>query len=350
MEAVDIRSKEQWDKRPGGRLVPMFSMVPSQSVIRTIVEEDPYPITAGFLVGVNPLVTYSNAREVYEAFQKLDFIVASEMFMTPSAEMCDIVLPAASYLEFDSIAPISIQVQQKVAQIGECWPDYRIFNELAKRLGIGEHFWDDDNGCLEDIIEPMGMNFEEFRKKVVFPDTKRYRAYLKDGFGTPSGKVEIYSERCEKMGYDPLPVFKELDESPLSDPELAKEYPLVFTSGKIAPFRHSSDVNIPMLRNAHPDPVVEINPETAKDLGIEDGDWVNIETKRGKIKQKALFSDGIDPRVVYVDYAFWYPEKGRETLYGWDEANINILTDSQPPYSPEVGSNNLRGILCKVYK
>lgn len=77
---------------------------------------------------------------------------------------------------------------------------------------------------------------------------------------------------------------------------------------------------------------------------------VYIETKRGRIKQKATLVDSLDPRVVVVDHDWWFPEKGAAELYGWAEANTNILTDNNPPFNPEMGSANLRGILCKVYK
>jgi len=77
---------------------------------------------------------------------------------------------------------------------------------------------------------------------------------------------------------------------------------------------------------------------------------VNIETRRGTIKQRAILAADIDPRVVAVDYAWWFPEDGPADLYGWERSNINILTDDQPPFNRETGASNLRGILCKVYK
>ena len=95
--------------------------------------------------------------------------------------------------------------------------------------------------------------------------------------------------------------------------------------------------------------LVHIHTETASKLGIKEGDWVYIETKRGKIKQKAALTSNIDPRVVIVGYGWWFPEKDSE-LHGWAESNINILTDNKPPYAREMGSATLRGILCKVYK
>jgi anaerobic selenocysteine-containing dehydrogenase len=93
-----------------------------------------------------------------------------------------------------------------------------------------------------------------------------------------------------------------------------------------------------------------VHPETASQLGIEEGDWVYIETKRGRIKQRATLSTGVAPRVVGADYGWWFPEKGVSSLYGWAESNINILTDDEPPFNREMGSTSLRGILCRIYK
>jgi len=115
-------------------------------------------------------------------------------------------------------------------------------------------------------------------------------------------------------------------------------------------YRHSGHRHIKALRKYHPEPLVYIHPETAAESGINEGDWVWIATKRGRIKQKAAFSEEIDPRVVGVDYAWWFPEKGAQDQYGWRESNVNMLTDDSAPYSRELGTTNLRGVLCKVYK
>jgi anaerobic selenocysteine-containing dehydrogenase len=96
--------------------------------------------------------------------------------------------------------------------------------------------------------------------------------------------------------------------------------------------------------------VVSIHPETADKLGVKAGDQVYIETKRGRIKQKAALNDNLDPRVVELDYGWWFPERGVSNLYDWLESNVNVLTGNRPPFNREMGSANLRGILCKVYK
>jgi len=328
-----------------------------QCLVKAILEEDPYPVKVLCIFGSNPLVTWSNAKNTYKALNKLDFLVVADLVMTPTAALADIVLPVATYLELDGVDVLKkhmgmsyLQLQQKVAQIGECWPDVKILIELAKRLGLAEYFWEDIPHFLDAFLEPAGMTFEEFRQQVRIAGTKRYRQYLKNGFNTPSGKVEIYSSLFEQWGYDPLPVYREPPETPRSAPGMVEEYPLILTSQHEDLFHHSQDRHLETLRKEKPGPVTTLHPNTASKLGIADGDLVYIETKRGRIKQTATLNTGIDPRVVNVDYSWWFPEKGISQLYCWEESNINMLTDDEPPYNSEMGSTNLRGFLCKVYK
>ena len=89
--------------------------------------------------------------------------------------------------------------------------------------------------------------------------------------------------------------------------------------------------------------------EVGEDVeGISEGDWVIIESPRGHVRQRAKLFAGIDPRVVSAQHGWWFPEN-TDPGHGWEESNINILTDNKPPHSREMGSTNLRGMLCKVY-
>lgn len=335
-------------------LLPTVSHLLTGSIVKAILEEDPYPIHVAYFQGCNPLLNFTNAHEVYKALQKLDFIAVADLFMTPTAVLADVVLPAASYLEFDSVNAASlmpvVRAQNKVAEIGECWSDTKILNGLAKALGIGEHFWDDEEQALNALLKPLGMTFKELREKGILPYKPQYKHYEASGFGTPSGKVELFSKRLKDWGFDPLPTYHEPPETPYSAPELAKEYPLIFVSSKCDVYQHSSGRQIPSLRGSHPDPIVQINDKTAEKLGVADGDWVFIETKRGRITQKAKLSASIDPRVIFVDYGWWFPEQDPSTLFDWAKSNINVLTDDKPPNNREIGSGSLRGISCKVYK
>jgi anaerobic selenocysteine-containing dehydrogenase len=355
LELRDRLPKENWRKRVGAdlKLLPMFHYILPQRMIKAILEGDPYPIQTVFVQGCNSLVTYSHAQETYRALKKLRFLAVADLFMTPTAALADIVLPVGSYLEFDSlVAPTNViaQVQQRVAQVGECKSDYEIMSELARRLELGEHFWDTTEQALDAILKPAGLTFEEFRQIGILSSSKQYRRYEQNGFGTPSGKVELYSSQLKEWGFDPLPVYHELPETPYSDPSLVKEYPLILTSCKSSSYQHSAGRQISTLRQRHPEPTVIIHTELAEKMGIREGDWVYIETKRGRIKQKARLTSAIDPGVVVADYGWWFPERGVDDIYGWSESNVNLLTDNKPPYNREIGSPTLRGILCKVYK
>jgi anaerobic selenocysteine-containing dehydrogenase len=323
-----------------------------QLVTKAILQEKPYPVKVLCIQGSNPLITWSNVQEVYRALMKLDFFYVADLVMTPTAEIADIVLPAATYLEFNDVAARApfLGIRQKVAQVGECWSNQKMINELAKKLGFGEYFWDDVEEALDLILRPAGFTFEELRRLGGIKVGREYRKYEREGFKTPSGKAEIYSTLFEKWGHEPLPTYHEPPETPYSAPDLTRDYPFILTSWHLSPYHHSDNRHLAVLRGVEPEPIIEIHPKTAAELGIEEGDRVYIETQRGRIKQRAVLTEGIDPRVVGVSYGWWFPEQGVENLHGWQESNINVLTSSEAPYNPEIGSTILRGILCRVYK
>jgi anaerobic selenocysteine-containing dehydrogenase len=350
-------TKEERSKNVDANLLPDFRYATPQSVVRAILDEEPYRIRAMLVLASNPLSSWPNTRRTLQALKKLDFLAVSDMFMTPTAAMADIVYPAATQLEYDGVQmnPIGTvaQMQRKVAQIGECRSDHEIINGLAKKLGLGEYFWDSIDNFWDAVLQPAGFTFAEFKKMNVYAGpgkAKEYKQYEKSGFRTPSGKVEIYCQELEQLGFEPLPTYHEHPEIPESDPALAKEYPLLCTTRKLEGYRHSGGRQIPSLRALHPDPVVIIHPDTAARLGIKDGDWVYVETSRGRIKQKAAVLTGVDPRVIIADYAWWFPERDEADLFGFADSGYNVLTNDTPPFNKEVGSFNIRGLACKVSK
>ena len=302
--------------------LPAASFAIPQVIIHAMQSGKPYPVRAAYIQGCNPLLTYPNAQHVYDALISLDFLAVAELFLTPTAALADIVLPAATRLEFDGIVipPYSSAValaQQRVARIGECRSDYEILRDIARKLGLGEYFWDTEEECLDFILSPAGISFEEFKKIGVLKGKKHYRAYLSKGFSTPSSKVELYSQQLKEWGFDPLPIYQEHPETPGRSPDLDNEYPLVFTSRKCGCYRHSDNRQIQSLRGSSPEPVTCINPDTARKSGIADGDQIYIATRRGRIRQRAAVSSEIDPRVIVVDYGWWFPEHGPTDSYGW---------------------------------
>jgi thiosulfate reductase/polysulfide reductase chain A len=357
----DRLAPEIHDRRLGADRFKLLSgreaLVPSAhapTVFRAMITGEPYPVKAFLIFGNNSLLTYANPREVRQALLSLDLLVVTDHYMTPTAELADIVLPAASWLEVNSVrgyplrAENVVLVQQKIIQVGEARQDEEIMIDLARRLKLP---WGTESleKIMNDQLEPLGVNFEQMKERGFVSVPPKYLKYRNSGFATPSGKVELYSSILDRLGYDPLPAYAELPESPFSEPELYKEYPLVLTTGTKSPvFFHSEGRQIPYLREIEADPLVDINPETAEKFGIEEGSWVWIETLRGRIKQKARLTNGIDPRVIHAPHGWWFPEQPSPDHGLW-QSNANVLTRNGPPYDPAMGTYQLRALLCKIY-
>jgi len=327
---------------------------------RAILSDKPYPVKGLITVANNPLVDNANTKLVYQALRKLELFVVHDYFMTPSAMLADYVLPAATWLErpFLNTAfgaqDIVVACDKAIEPVGESLSDFDFFRELGIRLGQS---WPWKN--LEELynyqLSGVGYSFSEFVEKIgkIIPSPE-YKKYERTGFATPSGKVEIYSAVFEKYGYAPLPRYEEPAESKVSTPELAKEFPLILvTGGRFRPMYHSEYRQVKSLRQKHPDPLVEVHPETAKSLGINDGDWVWIETPLGRAKQRAKLFEGIRRDCVHSEHGWWLPETdGREpNLFGIWNVNINVVVDdSLEKCNPEIGGWQLKNLLCKIYK
>jgi anaerobic selenocysteine-containing dehydrogenase len=350
---LDYLTKEHHEKRLGSREYPLLAgeacvmATPSAhnyTVWQAVLTGKPYPVRAIYCHGNNMLIAYPNTPMVTEALMSLDFFVVADLFMTDTARIADILLPCASWVErggvalHDQTSFNGIHLQQKIAQVGECRTDYTVLNELAARLGFGERMFPSDEAYFDFLLGPSGIAYEELKQKgrVSYPDT--FKKYEATGFNTPSRKVQMYDPRLAELGFDPLPAYREPTESPVSTPELAKEYPLILTTGGRAPvFRHSELRNITVLREIVPELLVTINPQTAGELDIRDNDPIIIESPRGRMEAKASLFEGIDPRVVQVP-SHW-PGKN----------NVNLLTDNKA-CAPMIGSAQLRCQLCRIRK
>jgi anaerobic selenocysteine-containing dehydrogenase len=284
----------------------------------------------------------------------VDFMAVSDFFITPTAELAEIVLPSATWLEMDYIGDFwkrhgYLLPRRKVVQVGECRSDHEMLNDLAHRVGQGEHWWDNFEQALDWILAPMGITWKDFKKMDHIRGERVEQKYNLKGFSTPTRKFELYSTLLEKWGYDPLPQYREPLESPYSKPEWGERYPYILITGRRLPgFFHSENRQLPWARELHRDPVVEIHPDTAKKEGIREGDWVVIESPRGKVRQRAKIFEGMDPRVVSAEHAWWFPER-KAPGHGWDESNINILTDNAyENCDPAMGATHIRTLLCRI--
>ncbi len=348
-------SPEQRAKRLGGeryKLGARVAFITPKVAWDSILDGNPYQLKAGLLCGTNPVISRANAREAYQALKALDFLAVIDFFLTPTAELADIFLPAATWLEQNHVADNwkrhgFVLARQKCVEIGEAWQDHKIFMELGKRMG--QPWWNTVEEALDYLLEPAGVTWEEFKEIGYLQGEMVYHKYRERGFSTPTRKVELWSTTLEKWGFDPLPKYVELPESPVSRPDLLERYPYILNAGLRTPtFFHTANRNQPWLREIRPDPIVEIHPETAKKHGIQEGDWVTIESPRGRVKERAKFYDGIDPRVIVAEHGWWYPEI-KDPGHGWEISNINLLMDNaHQTMDPAMGATNLRNCLCSI--
>ena len=341
------------------------------TVWQAILEGKPYPIKAMITWTSNPLLNAANVKRVYQALKSpnLDLHVVLEHFMTPTALLADYVLPAASKFEqplcstYEDFAPIFMCGERAIQPMGERRTNYEFFRGLAQRLGFGEYFpWETDEELAAYRLGPLGISFKEASTEmyVIRSEPWTYETINPEtgkptGFATPSGKIELYSNVLKELGYDPLPFYEEPPESPIRTPDIAKDYPLILTTGgRFRPQFHSENRQFGMgMREQHPDPLMDINVDTARGIGISEGDWVNIETRRGVIKQRARLTAGIHPRVVNAESHWWFPEQAAEepSLHGLWQSNVNVLTtDDLDACDPLSGGWPTRALLCKVYK
>ncbi len=317
-------------------------------VTNAIITQKPYPIKALIVQGSNPVLTWTNTNRVREAFKKLDLLVVSDLFLTETAKLADIFLPAATFLEEEILRdytfkglPLIAIGNKAVEPLGDCLGDWQIWSELGRKMGYADYFpWQSADELFATLLEPSGITVKQLKQNpggILYHELNRQEKYIEEGLNTPSGKVEIFSQTMAEYGYDPLPTFTEPLENLANKPKLAQSYPFILITGtRVNAFTHSQHRNIARLRKLVPYPLVEINTNTVKNLGIADGDHVVIESIRGSIKLQAKITDDIHPKVLSLQH-------------GWDEANANILTDDEER-DPISGYPGFKTVLCRVTK
>ena len=305
----------------------------------------PYPIKAIMALGSNPALTMPDTRKVMESFKKLELLVSVDTFMRETGQLAHYVLPQATYLERSELivqlaVPLVSYQNKAVEPYGESRSLTDIMIDLAKKMGYGKHFnWANQDELYDYLLKGANLNAAKVQAtpQGIFYTPKVYQGYLTQGFGTPSGKIELSSSILKQAGYDPVPAYREQEESPVSRPDLAKDYPIVLTTGaRLLAYTHTNHRNLPSLNKREPFPKVEIHPDTAKKYAVKDSDNVFVETLRGKIKLKACVTEDIVPGVAQI-------------THGWGEASANLLT-STTLRDPILGYPTFRAILCKITK
>ncbi|MFC1874059.1 molybdopterin-dependent oxidoreductase [Chloroflexota bacterium] len=359
--------KEVEEKRLGAKDFPLWAgsngfmnSAHIPSVINAMITGQPYPIKSMLFRNANPVVTYPDTRKVIEALKKMEFIIVLGYTPSPTSEFADFVLPIQHPLEQNGFRfneySSCIHALPKVVEPPEGALDewaimFRLSQKMAERGYIEKNLipWKNQDEYIEAVFSGSEMSFGELCEKGTVMIEREYRKYTKNGFRTPSGKVELYSALFEKYGYEPLPVFSEPSESPLAMPKLAEEYPLLLVVSRNHDYYGSRSANDTWLRDRIPYPQLQIHPDAATKRGISQGDKVSIETPRGSFRHVADVTEDIHPRVVSATFGWWLPEReGRDR--GALEVSINACMSYDPPYDSVVGINSVQNLMCQVRK
>lgn len=392
-------SENQLQKRLGGTehkgLLHWWTANPS-AILQSITEGKPYKLRAWIERSGNKLGTVANAGAWVDGMKKMDLIVHFFMYPTSFSAYADFILPACEWLETDF--PVNsfnrMYARQKTTHLFESANETWFWARLAERLAELGH-----EGCkrafdaketapelpyfssyeqeLDAWAAKFEMTWDEFKEKTPFefnPQDKwrRYYVYkeidpqtkLPKGFNTPSQKCEVYLESLITLGrtghpwtkmklepaekdYDPLPYYLEPVESPNN--EVGKEFPLVMTGGRLPYYHHTTLRNVPYLREIAPVAEVWIHPGDAQKYNVDHGDWLWVESKRGRTNAKARLTKEIAEGVVYME-RFWNPETLTTSTFGYREMNVNLLSKSSAPHNDVCGTYTLRGYQVKVYK
>jgi anaerobic selenocysteine-containing dehydrogenase len=349
--------------------------VQAAAVYRAILTGQPYPVKAMVLFGSDPLLGHGDPLQGKAALEALDFYVHVDMVANPSATFADLLLPACTCWEAEALRPSFLgaadiatwgQLRQAVVPpVAESRPDLEILFDLATRLGLGAQFFDGDiEAAFNHQLAPSGLTMQQVRAHPTgmrAGAATRYRKYAEidaqtgqpRGFQTPTRKIEIYATRYAAASYAPLPVYQEPVESPIGQPGEGQEYPLVLTFFRLVQYCDEQQRHIPRLRRQAPEPFLEIHPRTARAAGVEDGDWVAVETAVGRIRLKTRYNDALHPRVVATQYGWWQGcrELGRPGYdpFGPDGANANLLV-ANTAIDPISASVPHRSRMCRVGK
>ncbi|WP_423416147.1 molybdopterin-dependent oxidoreductase [Hyphomicrobium sp. B1] len=351
-----------------------WGSVTTHDLYRAILENKPYAIRALIGFGSNMLLAHADSRTGRKALSALEFYAHADLFMTPTAELADIVLPAASCFEREALkigfeissgAQSHIQLRQAVVSPpGEARSDTEIVFGIASHLGLAQQFWNGEiEGAYRQQLGPTGITVEQLRaapRGVHLPLQTRYAKYAERGacgeargFATPSRKIELYSQTFLDHGYAPLPEFEEPQIGRVARSDFLARFPLILTSAKHSLFCQSQHRAVPSLRKHAFYPKVELHPDTAKSRGISEGDWVSIFTPEGSVHAHARLNDKLDPRVVVGEHGWWQScqEIGAPGYnpFTSDGANLNLIIGTET-LDPLSGTASHRSYPCEVQR
>jgi anaerobic selenocysteine-containing dehydrogenase len=377
----ELLPKETVSRRLGYTEYPLGSpghgaRAQARHVYRAILNAEPYPVKALLSFGGDLLLAHAGVAHGEAALKTLDFYAHVDMFSNPSSRYADLLLPASTCWEREGLMTSFSTAEETAAwaqlrpavvePLHESRADLEIIFDLAKLLGVNGQFFNGDiDTALNWHLAPSGLTVEKLREQRIgirAATQTRYRKYAEldartgqpQGFHTPTRKLEIFSTRLARAGYPPFPGMPIRGDGSGDQVDGSNEYPLILTSFRLVQFCDQQHRNIPRLRKQAREPLLEINPATAGALGIEENEWVVLETTKGEVRLKARFNKFLHAKVVATQYGWW---QGCEELglpgydpLSADGANINLILSSarRDPISGAVPHRSQRCRISKV--
>jgi anaerobic selenocysteine-containing dehydrogenase len=298
--------------RPPARTVNMSRLASA------LTELDEPPVAALVVYDSNPAATAPNQLRVREGLAREDlFTVVLEQCLTDTTDFADVVLPATMQPEHADLHSTYGQLyvswnEPAVEPAGECLPNAEIFRRIAAAVGLDHpRLRDSDLEVARQLLDTpacraLGLTLERLRDEgyVRCADFERGTApFAEGGFPTPSGKVELWSERLAAGGHDPLVGYVPSYEA--GDPELTGRYPLVLISPATRFFISSMFASLPWHRSKVGPPAIFLHPDDADERGIAPGDHVRVWNDRGSFQAEAAVDEAARPGVAFTFKAQW---------------------------------------------
>jgi anaerobic selenocysteine-containing dehydrogenase len=311
----------RWDKQAVNKVFRLTRSVNMNRLGAALLGEvtDP-PIQALYVFGANPATSAPNAGKIIEGMKRDDlFTVVHELFMTDTAQLADVILPATSQLEQTDLHRAYGHTQltynaPAIAPLGECKSNWEVMGLLAEALGISEPWLTQSpDEVIEEILAATaehnpalrGVTLQRLKREGSVPLSIPDSPPFADGqFPTPSGKVELVCEALVADGAEPLPG-RFRSPSDERDSRFDQANGLDLLSGASHHFVSSSLASQMGLLKSEGPPFVEIHPTDAAERGINYGDEVILENVRGQVRLKAIVTDGVRPGVVVSPKGRW---------------------------------------------
>ena len=252
------------------------------------------------ILGENPMLSDPDINHVRESLSALDLLVVIDIFLSETAALADVVLPAASWAERDGTFTATDRRVQRIRKaiepIGESRPDWEIICDIAKRLGAHGFDFESPSHIMEEVatVTPQygGVTYERLEE-----DGLQWPCPTVDHPGTPILHVDKFAR-----GLGLFSAVEHQEPNELPD----DEYPMTLTTGRIM-FHYHTGTQTRRTRALDaevPTGSVELNPEDAKRLGVHDGQMVEVRSRRGKIHIQAEVTGKVQPGVVFIPFHF----------------------------------------------